>query len=192
MSCLGPLGGGGPHASPGSMGQAGSLGVILHWQLHAHHELARAVDRSFMQQPTRSFCVPLLAGSARRPCAHANSCTRHARRGGALGGLGFSDGSLGGGALRAASAGHHSHSRCSPRTQPPGPAICNSGAPIWPAVSTSAGRLERLTAPLRARAGWRSLPAGMELLDDADWGWWSSTGEGMHATGGRDWLLGSL
>ncbi len=96
MSCLGPLGGGGPHASPGSMGQADSSGVILHWQLHAHHELARAVDRSFMQLPTRSYCVPLLAGSARRPCAHANSCTRHARRGGALGGLGFSDGSLGG------------------------------------------------------------------------------------------------
>ena len=60
------------------------LGVILHWRLPAPHELAREVDRSFMQLPTRPFCSSSVCRTNETSMRHASACTMHGRRGGAL------------------------------------------------------------------------------------------------------------
>jgi hypothetical protein len=74
------------------------LGVILHWRLPAPHELAREVDRSFMQLPTRPFCSSSVCRTNETSMRHASACTMHGRRGGALGSAGLSAGqSFGGG-----------------------------------------------------------------------------------------------
>jgi hypothetical protein len=106
------------------------LGVILHWRLPAPHELAREVDRSFMQLPTRPFCSPSACRTNEASMRHASACTMHGRRGGALVRLV---------PQRAATLGGGTPSgrplpvsfpvpTFPPWTQPPGPVSCTFGA----------------------------------------------------------------
>jgi hypothetical protein len=110
------------------------LGVILHWRLPAPHELAREVDRSFMQLPTRPFCSPSVCRTNETSMRHASACTMHGRRGGALVRLvPQRAATLGGGhALWEAPARQLSRADFPPWTQPPGPVSCTFGALCGP------------------------------------------------------------